>query len=76
MKRISAITAIGALILLVASPFIAIPRDWKSYIFMASGLAIIILSILIRKELHKVLKVIHGDTPEIIKDTYVESNPQ
>jgi hypothetical protein len=76
MKKISSITAIGILILLVASPFIAISRDWKTYIFMASGLAIIALSILIRKELHKVLKVIHGETPETIKDTYVESNPQ
>lgn len=76
MIKISSITAIGVLILLVASPFIAISRDWKDYIFIACGLAIIILSILIRKELHRVLKVIHGDTPEIIKDTYVENNPQ
>ena len=76
MIKISSITAIGVLILLVASPFIAISRDWKTYILVACGLAIIILSVMIRKELHKVLKVIHGETLEIIKDTYVESNPQ
>lgn len=76
MIKISSITALGVLILLVASPFIAIPIDWKSYVFMVCGLAIIVLSVMIRKELHKVLKVIHGETPEIIKDTYVENNPQ
>jgi hypothetical protein len=76
MIKITSITAIGILMLLISSPFIAIPRDWKNYVFIACGVAIIILSVLIRKELHKVLKVIHGDTPEIIKDTYVESNPQ
>jgi sulfite exporter TauE/SafE len=75
MKRISSITALGVLILLVASPFVAISRDWKSYIFMAAGLAIIILSILIRKELHKVLRIVHG-VEEVKSDTYVENNPQ
>jgi FtsH-binding integral membrane protein len=75
MKRISSITALGVLILLVASPFVAISRDWKSYIFMVSGLVIIILSILIRKELHKVLRIVHG-VEEVKSDTYVENNPQ
>jgi hypothetical protein len=64
------------LILLVASPFIAISRDWKSYILMVLGLAVIIFSLTLRKELHKVLKVIHGEDKESIKDTYVENRPQ
>lgn len=76
MKKISSITALGVLILVVASPFVAISRDWKSYIFILVGLAIIILSLLIRKELHKVLKVLPGESTESIKDTYVENNPQ
>jgi FtsH-binding integral membrane protein len=75
MVKISSITALGFLVLLVASPFISISRDWKDYIFIASGLAIIILSFLIRKELHKVIRVVHG-IEEIKSDTYVENNPQ
>jgi hypothetical protein len=75
MKRISSISALGILVLLVASPFIAISRTWKDYILMACGLAIIILSLLIRKELHKVIRIVHG-VEEIKSDTYVENNPQ
>lgn len=75
MKKISSITAIGVLVLLVASPFIAISRDWKNYILMASGLAITILSLMLRKELHKVIRIVHS-AEEIKTDTYVESNPQ
>ena len=76
MKKTSSITALGALILLVASPFMSISRDWKNIILMLSGVAIIVLSIMLRTELHKVLKVIHGEDKESIKDTYVENNPQ
>jgi FtsH-binding integral membrane protein len=75
MKKISSITAIGAFIIVVASPFVSISRDWKSYIFMICGLAIIILSLLIRKELHKVIRIFHG-IEEVKSDTYVENNPQ
>jgi hypothetical protein len=75
MKKISSITALGALILLVASPFINIYRDWKDYILMLGGLAIIILSILLRNELHKVIRIVHG-VDEVKTDTYVENNPQ
>jgi hypothetical protein len=59
----------------VASPFVSISRTWKDYFFMVAGLAIFILSLLIRRELHKVIKMIHG-TEEIKTDTYVENNPQ
>ena len=75
MIKISSITAIGALVLLVASPFVSISRDWKDYILMVSGLAIVILSLMLRKELHKVIRIVHG-VHEIKSDTYVENNPQ
>jgi sulfite exporter TauE/SafE len=75
MKKISSITALGALVLLVASPYIAISRDWKTYLLMLAGLAIIILSLMLRKELHKVIRIVHG-VEEIKSDTYVENNPQ
>ena len=75
MVKISSITAIGVLILLVASPYVSISRDWKDYILMASGLAIIILSLMLRKELHKVIRFVHG-VAETKADTYVENNPQ
>ena len=75
MKKISAITALGFLILITASPFISISRDWKSYALMVFGLAVIILSFLIRKELHKVIRIVHG-VEEIKADTYVENNPK
>lgn len=74
MKKISSISGLGFLIILVASPYIAISRNWKDYILMVSGLAVIILSFLIRKELHKVIRVVHG-IDEVKTDTYVENNP-
>jgi len=76
MKKISSITALGFLVLIVASPFIAIPQEWKNYFFMIGGLAIVVLSLLIRNELHKVLRVLHSDDTELVKDTYVENNPK
>ena len=75
MKKISTITGLGFLVLIVASPFISISRDWKDYILMFSGLIIIIMSFLIRKELHKVIRIFHG-VEEVKTDTYVENNPQ
>ncbi len=75
MIKISSISALGFLVLLFASPFIAIPRTWKDYILMLSGLGIIVLSILLRKELHKVIRIVHG-VEDIKPDTYVENNPQ
>jgi hypothetical protein len=75
MKKISSITALGALVLLVASPYIAIPSTWKDYILMLAGVAVIVLSLMLRKELHKVIRIVHG-VEEIKSDTYVENNPQ
>jgi len=75
MIKISSITGLGVFVLLVASPFMSISRDWKSYILMLAGVAIIVLSFMIRKELHKVIKFVHG-IEEVKSDTYVENNPQ
>jgi hypothetical protein len=75
MIKISSITGLGVFILLVASPFIGISDDWKNKIFMVCGLAIIILSLMLRKELHKVIRIVHG-VAEVKSDTYVENNPQ
>ena len=76
MKKISSITALGVLVLIIPTSFVAISRTWKDYILMLSGLAIIILSYLIRKELHKVIRIVHGIDDEVKADTYVENNPQ
>jgi FtsH-binding integral membrane protein len=75
MIKISSITALGFLVLVVASPFFAVPRSWKEIILVISGIAIIVLSFLIRQELHKVIRIVHGVT-EKKSDTYVENNPQ
>ena len=75
MIKISSITALGVLTLLIASPFIAISRTWKDYLLMLIGLVIVVLSLMLRKELHKVIRIVHG-VEEIKSDTYVESNPQ
>lgn len=73
MKKISSITALGFLILLI--PFAGIPRGWMDAIIVVCGLAIIVISFLIRRELHKVIRIFHG-VEEIKEDTYAENNPQ
>jgi hypothetical protein len=75
MKKISSITALGVLVLLVSSPYIGISSEWKDYILMLAGIVIITLSILIRKELHQVIKIAHG-AGETKTDTYIENRPQ
>jgi hypothetical protein len=75
MVKISSITALGFLISIIASPFTGIFSDWKSFILMFLGLAVVILSFLLRKELHKVIRIVHG-AEEVKSDTYVENNPQ
>ena len=73
MFKISSITALGFLTILVSVSNIY--RDWKDYILVVVGIAIIILSYLIRQELHKVIRIVHG-VEEDKTDTYVENNPQ
>jgi FtsH-binding integral membrane protein len=75
MIKISSITALGFLVLIVASPFFGVFSEWKEIILMISGLLIISLSLFIRKELHKVIRIVHRAS-ESKSDTYVENNPQ
>jgi hypothetical protein len=75
MKKISSITALGVLVLLVSSPYIGISQDWKNYTLMIAGVIIVTLSILIRKELHQVIKIAH-EAGEVKTDTYIENKPQ
>lgn len=75
MLKISSITALGLLIAVVASPVVAIPTEWKEYIFIFAGILVFGLSIFIRKELNKVIKLVHG-IEDIKVDTYAENNPQ
>jgi FtsH-binding integral membrane protein len=75
MIKISTITALGFLVIIVASPFFAVPRSWKEIILVASGITVVVLSFLIRQELHKVIRIVHGVAEEKA-DTYVENNPK
>lgn len=75
MIKISSITVLGFIITIISSPLIRISRDWKEIILVISGLSIIVLSFLIRVELNKVVRTLHG-LEEIKSDTYVENNPQ
>lgn len=73
MIKISSVTATAVLSILII--FSSIPRDWKDYILLFCSLVIIVISIILRKELHKVIRIVHG-VEEIKSDTYVENNPQ
>lgn len=75
MKKISSINILSALVVLIASPYIAVSRVWKDYILIIIGLVILVISILLRKELNRVLRIVHG-AREVKSDTYVENNPK
>jgi len=66
---------LGLFIVFIVSPYASISRVWKDYILIVCGISIAVLSFLIKKELHKVIRIVHG-VDEIKTDTYVESNPQ
>ena len=71
MVKISTIFALGIFIALI--PFLGLPFDWKTFLYVVSGLSITALSILIRKELNVVLKHLHSDV--VKTDTFAESTP-
>jgi len=73
MVKISSIFVLGIIVLL--TPFSGFPFEWKETIYIISGLAIIVFSLLIRKELHEVLRAIHNKE-DIKNDTFSESSPQ
>jgi hypothetical protein len=75
MIKISTIFALGIFVALI--PFLGLPNDstlpLKNILYVVSGLAITILSVLIRKELEAVIKHLHSDV--VKADTFTESNP-
>lgn len=70
MIKITSITFLGFLVAII--PFMGIPKDWKDIFYIACGIAVISLSIMIRRELHEVLKALHT-TDHIVTGTYTES---
>jgi hypothetical protein len=72
MVKISTIFALGILVILV--PFSGFPIGWKNFLYVLSGAIIVLFSILIRRELHEVLRQLHGDG--ITTDTFSESAPK
>jgi hypothetical protein len=72
MLKISTIFALGVLVILV--PFSGFPLEWKNFLYVASGIVIAGFSVLIRKELHEVLRHLHGD--EVKTESYTENSPK
>ena len=74
MIKISTITGLGVLIAITGTGLLGFPIEWKNFIYVVSGILIVILSMLIRKELLEVIKHLHT---EVVKtDTFSESNPK
>lgn len=70
MVKITSVTIVGFLLML--APFYGLPKDWIIIGAAIGGLAVLVLSIMIRKELHVVLKELH--TPGSEKaDVFVDS---
>ncbi|MFA5934685.1 MAG: hypothetical protein WC827_02255 [Candidatus Paceibacterota bacterium] len=72
MVKISSIFALGVAITVMQ--FLGFSSAVKNYFYFLAGLAIVVLSILIRGELHEVLRHLHG--VEIKTDTFSQSAPQ
>jgi len=73
MVKISSISVLGFFLMII--PFAGFFQSWKDFLYIAIGATILILSLLIRKELHNVLRILHGDTTTKTS-TFSESNPQ
>ena len=73
MVKISSIFVLGFLTALV--PFSGFPIAWKNSFYILFGLAVAVLSVLIRRELHEVLRRLH-DNQEIKNDTFSQNSPQ
>lgn len=72
MVKISTIFALGLLIAVI--PFTGFPIDIKNLLYIVSGLAVTVLSVMIRKELEEVIKHLYSDT--VKTDTFAESKPK
>ena len=73
MVKISSISVLGFLLILV--PFSGFPLAYKEFIYIVFGAIILTLSLIIRRELHEVLRNLHRDV-DIKNDTFSENNPQ
>lgn len=71
MIKISTIFGLG--ILIAITPFSGLPIGGKNFIYIVSGLLIVALSMLIRKELHEVLRHMH--IGNVSTETFSESKP-
>ena len=72
MVKISTIFILGIVIAL--AQFLGLPMSWKNLIYGISGVLIAVLSFLIRKELHEVLRQLHSD--EVKTNTFSENSPR
>ena len=72
MVKISSIFVLGILVVLVQ--YSGFPIEVKNFLYLVSGLLIVMLSVLIRRELHEVLRSLHGDV--VKADTFSESAPK
>lgn len=73
MVKISSIFGLG--ILVAFTPwFLNFPLFWKNIIYTISGVIVVILSVMIRKELEAVMKHLHSE--HIKEDTFTESSPK
>ena len=72
MVKISTIFGLGVLVALIQ--YSGFPKGFKDFVYLASGLAIVVLSYLIRKELLKVLRHLHSD--HIKTDSFSENSPK
>ena len=70
MVKISSLSIIG-FIIMITPVIIGLPRQWADVVYFVLGAVVIILSFLIRRELHDVMKVLHGG--DITADTHKEN---
>jgi len=73
MVKISSIFGLGILVALIQ--YTGFPIEVKNWIYLLTGLLIAVLSLMIRKELHEVLRSLHSDT-FVKTDTFTESTPK
>ena len=73
MVKISTIFCLGLLVAVMQ--FLGFSADVKNYFYILSGLLIIVLSVLIRKELHEVIKHLHDIHANTKSDAFTENSP-
>ena len=59
MIKISSIFVLGLLVALI--PYSGFSMEWKNFFYIIFGLSIAVFSILIRRELHEVIRQLHND---------------